>query len=374
MPLSSQLAVVASNQAVADAGIDLDHMDRDRMGVVLGTAGGSSIDETEKAAFKLATSKSARLSPFLGIKVWPNMASYFVAERHNLRGYNMTVCTACASGNQAIGEAAKIIQRGDADLILTGGTEYLLSQTIFASFTMARGLSSSYNDQPEKAMRPFDADRDGFIPGLGSAILVLERLDQAQRRGRASMPRFSGFGASNDSYNLIAPDPDGSGAALAIKNALNDARIHPEAVDYINAHGTSTQLGDKAETNAIKTVFGDDAYQIPISSTKSMVGHMMGAAGAVEAMVSALSIYESRIHPTINYDHPIPTAIWIMCPISPAMRISRSRSPTPLDWAGRMPAWCWVAWTDADQHRYRLNKTACSPVQSGSTPVGKSQS
>jgi 3-oxoacyl-[acyl-carrier-protein] synthase II len=306
MPLSSQLAVVAADQALHDSCLNLDEVDRDRVGVIIGTAGGNSVQETEAATLKIANSNVKRITPVFSIKVWPNMAAYFIAERHHFRGYNMTVCTACASGTQAIGEAAMIVRRGGADVVVTGATEFFISHTLFLSFIASQGLSTQFNDQPERAMRPFDADRDGFIPGAGSAIMVLEPLERAQARGARIYAEILGAGVSNDAFNLIAPDPNGAGAALAMTNAMADASVEPSDVGYINAHGTSTPLGDAKETMAIKAAFGDYAYKIPISSTKSMVGHMMGASGALEAVASVMTLQDQIIHPTINYETPDP--------------------------------------------------------------------
>ena len=202
-------------------------------------------------------------------------------------------------------EAARVIERGDADIMLTGGTEHLATETVLAGFVAMRAMATSYNDDPARAMRPFDANREGFIAGLGCAVLVLERLEHAQARGAPIYAEVLGSGAANDAFHLIAPDPDGAGAALAMKRALDDAGINITDVDYINAHGTSTPAGDVAETKAIKTVFGENAYDIPVSSSKSMVGHMMGAAGAVEAVACIMTLNEGIIHPTIPINrHP----------------------------------------------------------------------
>jgi len=306
MAYASQLGVVAATQAVEDSGLDLDQEERDQIGVLVGTAGGSSLEETEKLTLQLVQQGAGRLSPFQAIRLWPNMASYFVAETFKLRGHNGTVCTACAAATQAIGEAAEVIRRGDAEVMVTGGTESMVSEALLAGFSAMRALPTSFNAEPERAMRPFDADREGFVPAQGSAMFVLESLAHAQERGARIYAEVLGFGSSNDTFHIIAPDPEGTGAALAVQRALASAGVGIEAVDYINAHGTSTPLGDVAETKVIKRVFGERAYQIPISATKSMIGHMMGATGAVEAMVCVMSIQEGIIHPTINYETPDP--------------------------------------------------------------------
>ncbi|MBC8249357.1 MAG: beta-ketoacyl-ACP synthase II [Anaerolineales bacterium] len=306
MAVASQIAVIATGQALEDAGLDLEQEDRDRIGVLIGTAGGSSIEETERITMQLMDRGSGRLSPFQVVRLWPNMASYFVAEAYQVRGHNGTVCTACAAATQAIGDATEVIRRGAAEVMITGGTESMISQTMLAGFVAMRALPTSYNDEPERAMRPFDADREGFVGAQGSAMLILESLAHAQARGARIHAEVLGAGVSNDAFHMIAPDPEGSGAALAIRRALADAGVEPEAVGYINAHAASTPLGDLAETKAIKAVYGKHAYEIPISSTKSMIGHMMGATGAVEAMACVMSIQEGIIHPTINYETPDP--------------------------------------------------------------------
>jgi 3-oxoacyl-[acyl-carrier-protein] synthase II len=306
MAHASQLAVIASGEALGDAGLDLEQEDRDRIGVLVGTAGGSTIEEVERAAMQLMEQGARRSPPFQAVRLWPNMASYFVAETYRVRGYNGTVCTACASASQAIGEAAEVIRRGGADVMITGGTESMVSRTMLAGFAAMRALATSYNDEPERAMRPFDADREGFVSAQGSAMLVLESLAHAKGRGARIYAEVLGLGVSNDIFHMIAPDPGGEGAALAIRQALASARVSTEEVDYINAHGPSTPLGDLAETRAIKAVFGERAYEIPVSSTKSMTGHMMGATGAVEAIACVMSIHEGVIHPTINYETPDP--------------------------------------------------------------------
>ncbi len=306
MAPASQLAVAATGEALRDAGLDLEGADRDRIGVVVGTAGGSTVEETERAAMQMMQQDSQRQSPFQIVRLWPNMTSYFVAEAYQLRGYNCTICTACASATQAIGEAAEVIRRGVAEVMVTGGTESMVSKIVLAGFIAMRALATSFNDEPERAMRPFDADREGFVSAQGSAMLVLESLTHARDRRAHIYAEVLGYGVSNDVYHIIAPAPEGEGAVLAVRQALASAQVSIEEVDYINAHGTSTPLGDVAETKAIKAVFGKRAYEIPISSTKSMIGHMMGATGAVEALACVMSIQEGIVHPTINYETPDP--------------------------------------------------------------------
>jgi 3-oxoacyl-[acyl-carrier-protein] synthase II len=216
------------------------------------------------------------------------------------------VCTACAAATQAIGEAAELIRRGQADIIITGGTESLLSKVAYTGFDAMCVFPRSFNEEPWRASRPFDADREGFVPAQGAGIFILETLDSARTRDATIHAEILGYGISNDAYNMVAPDPAGAGAALAIRRALENSGITTEDVDYINAHGTATLLGDVAETNAIKAAFGERAYEIPISATKSMVGHMLGATGAIEAIACVKSIETGVIHPTINLETPDP--------------------------------------------------------------------
>ena len=306
MTFSTQVALVATEQAIADAGLDLDREDREKIGVIIGTSGASTVDESEKATRQLLSEDTRKLRPFQVLRFWPNMPSFFIAERYNLQGYNSTVCTACAAGTQAIGDAATLIKSGAAEIMVAGASEFMVAETVLAGFTAMRALSTSYTDEPEKAMRPFDANREGFVPAIGGTVMILESLDHAQARDAHIYGEILGSGVSSDAYHMIVPDPEGKGAALAIRRALEDAHVSVEDVDYINAHGTATPLGDLAETKAIKTVFGNHAYNVPISSTKSMIGHMMGATGAVEAAICLMTIRDGVIHPTINLDTPDP--------------------------------------------------------------------
>ena len=251
-------------------------------------------------------SANGRMSPFQILRFWPNMPAYFIANEFELRGYNSTVCTACASGTQAIGDAFKLVQHGQAEIMLAGATESLVAISPLAGFTAMKALSTSYNEKPAKASRPFDADREGFVPSQGTAMMILESLDHARNRNATIYGEILGVGISNDAYHMIAPHPEGRGGALAMQRALDDARLSIDAIDYINAHAASTPLGDKSETYAIKRAFGERAYDIPISSTKSMVGHMMAATGALEAVVCIQTINGNIIHPTINYETPDP--------------------------------------------------------------------
>jgi len=300
----SQFAVAAAKMALEDAGLTINEANAEDVGVLLGNAAGG-LDDTEKACRIMFERGGMRISPFYIVMMPPNMAAFQVAYTYGIKGYNSTIATACAAGTQAIGEAAEVIRRGKAEVMVTGGTEGGLCELALAAFSVGRAYSTR-NDEPERACRPFDKDRDGFVGAEGAGILILESLEHALARGAHIYAEVLGYGASNDAYHLIAPDPEGWGAARAMRWALEDAGISPEDVDYINAHGTGTPLGDAAETAAIKRVFGDHAYRVPISSTKSMIGHLWGAAGAVEAIVCVLTIRDNIIHPTINYETPDP--------------------------------------------------------------------
>ena len=298
----SQFAVAAAKEALEDAQLSLEEIDPEQVGVLIGSAIGG-LDAMDEAMRNLVAGK--RLSPFYLVTTVANMAAFHVCHIYGLKGYNNTVVTACAAGLQAVGEAAEVIRRGAAQVMVTGGTESSSSELGLAGFTAMRGLSTR-NDDPQGACRPFDRDRDGFVCSEGCGMLVLENLEHALGRGAHIYAEVLGYSATSDAYNLVAPDPEAEGAARAIRWAIEDAGIRPEAVDYINAHGTSTPLNDTMETLAIKKVFGEHAYQVPISSTKSMIGHLFGGAGALAAIVCALTIEHGIIHPTINYETPDP--------------------------------------------------------------------
>jgi 3-oxoacyl-[acyl-carrier-protein] synthase II len=300
----SQLAVAAAGLAIENAGLDLSKEDAERLGVVTGSGVGG-LPTTEDNARILVEKGGMKMSPFFIPMMLPNMASANVSRIYGLKGYTSTVITACAAGNQAIGDAAEAIRRGAAHTILGGGCEAGISQLGLGGFNIIKALTRQ-NDEPEKASRPFDASRDGFVPAEGAAFLVLESLEHALDRGADIIAEMSGYGVSSDAFHAVQPDEDGAGAARAIRWALEDAGVKPKDVDYVNAHGTSTPLNDLSETLAIKLAFGDHAYKVPISSTKSMIGHALGGAGALEAVVSIQTILEGEIHPTINYEVPDP--------------------------------------------------------------------
>lgn len=299
-----QFAVAASHIAVKDADINLSNEDPNRVGVVVGSAAGGF--ETIEKNYKILMEKGPdRCSPFTVPMLIVNMAAGWVSMIHNARGPNTCAVTACATSAHSIGDAARIIARGDADVMFAGGAEAPVTALCMAGFAAARTLSLR-NDAPEKASRPFDKDRDGFVMAEGAAILILESLTHAKNRGAKIYAEFAGYGMTGDAHDIVAPCADGDGAGRAINAALKDANLKHEEVDYVNAHGTSTPLGDKAETLAIKRAFGDHAYKLAVSSTKSMTGHLLGATGALEAAVSIMSITDSAIPPTINLDNQDP--------------------------------------------------------------------
>jgi 3-oxoacyl-[acyl-carrier-protein] synthase II len=300
----SQLAVGAAAQALADSKLDMAAEDHDRVGVLLGTGIGG-LPETEEQSRILVGKGGMRMTPFFVPMMLPNMATANVSRVFGATGFSNTTITACAAGTQAIGEAREAILRGRADVIITGGTEAGICQLGLGGFCTIQALTRR-NDDPEHASRPFDAKRDGFAPAEGAAVLVVESEEHARARGARIYGEVIGYGASSDAFHLVQPPEDGSGAARAMRWALADAGIRPGDVDYINAHGTSTPLNDAAETKAIKLVFGEHARGVPISSTKSMIGHSLGASGALEAVVSLKTICEGVIHPTANYEFPDP--------------------------------------------------------------------
>ncbi|MBI5956072.1 MAG: beta-ketoacyl-ACP synthase II [Chloroflexi bacterium] len=304
MSRCSQLALVAAQMALEDAGIKTPLEEYERTGVLVGTSVGGFSEGIE--GHKVMLEKGGlRLSPFFGTTILPNMPSFQVSYAFGAKGYTNSISTACATGTQAIGEAADVIRRGAADTIIAGGTEAIVVEIGIAAFCVMRALTTR-NDEPERASRPFDLHRDGFVLGEGAGIVILEELEHARARGARIYAEVLGHASSSDAYHLAAPDPEGKGAIRAMLWSLADAGIRPEEVDYINAHGTSTPINDAVESLAIKQVFGEHAYKVPISSTKSMIGHAMGGAGAIEAIACALTIHHNLIHPTVNYETPDP--------------------------------------------------------------------
>lgn len=300
----SQFAVVASRQALEDAQLEITDENRLRIGAVIGSGiGGISTIQEQMGVYH--ENGPTRISPFTVPMMLADTAGGMVAIYLQIQGPNMAVVTACATGTNAVGEAAEIIRRGQADVMLAGGSEAAVVPLAFGGLASMTAMTTR-NEEPEKASRPFDADRDGFLMGEGAAVLVLESLEHAQARGARMLAEVQGYGVTNDAYHISAPAENGRGAADCMRMALNQRGVDIHEIDYINAHGTSTPLNDKSETAAIKTVFGEAAYDIPISSTKSMTGHLMGASGALEAMFCTLALRDNMLPPTINYETPDP--------------------------------------------------------------------
>jgi 3-oxoacyl-[acyl-carrier-protein] synthase II len=300
----AQLAMAAAKMSIEDSGIDLERVDRDRFGV-LASSGIGGLKTLEDQFSILMNKGPSRVSAFTIPMLISNMASGLISMEFGLRGPNMCIVTACATSNNAIGESWRMIKFGDADIFIAGGSEAAIVELGLAGFSAMRALSRR-NDQPERASRPFDRDRDGFIMSEGAGIAIVEELEHAKKRGARIYCELAGYGLSADAYHMTAPPEDGGGAARAMKLALDHARLLPEQVDYINAHATSTGLGDISETRAIKMVFGDKPKNTSISSTKSMTGHLLGGAGAVEMAACAMAIRDGIIPPTINLENPDP--------------------------------------------------------------------
>ena len=300
----SQFATAATLEAMEQAGLKVDESNRDRAGILIGTGIGGIITLLEQYEV-LRERGPERVSPFLIPMMISDNAAGNIAIRIGARGPNMALATACASGTNALGEAAEMIRRGSADVMIAGGAEAAITALSMAGMNVMTALSTR-NDDPQTASRPFDKNRDGFLMGEGAGILILESLEYAQARGAKILCEFSGYGTTDDAHHISAPAENGAGAAISMSLALQNADLKPEDVSYINAHGTSTYLNDKSETAAIKTVFGEQAYKIPVSSTKSMTGHLLGASGALEGVISAMAIMNNILPPTINYETPDP--------------------------------------------------------------------
>jgi len=304
MDLFTQYAVAAAMMAVENSQLKVTDERPDRIGVLVGTGMGGIPMLVEQHRILLEKGPG-RVSPFFIPGIITNMASGRISIQVGAKGPNSCVSTACATGNHAIGDSFRIIQRGEADIMLAGGTEAVIAPLCVAGFSSCKALSTR-NDEPERASRPFDKERDGFVMGEGAAVLILEALDHALDRGATIYAEVIGYAMSADAYHVTAPAPGGEGAAQSMRGALRDAGLAPEAVDYINAHGTSTPYNDANETLAIKTVFGEHAYRLAVSSIKSMIGHTLGAAGAIEAGATVLSLTHGILPPTINYEYPDP--------------------------------------------------------------------
>ncbi len=299
----SQMAVAAARMALDHSGLDLGAVDLERVGVVIGNGGGG-LPNDQEAMNTLRERGGMKVDPFYVSKRLSNMAGGNVAIQFGLLGYNNTVTTACAAGTQAIGDAVEVIRRGAADVMLAGGAEAGICELGLAGFSSMRALTSGFNDTPERASRPFDRDRDGFVPGEGSGVLVLESLEHARARGAEPLAEVTGYGVSADAAYLVAPAENGAGAARAMRLAMANAGIAPTSVDAISAHATSTDVGDRAETEAIKSVFGEYAPRLHVSAMKSQIGHLLGGAGGVETVAVVQSLRTGVVTPTLNLEHP----------------------------------------------------------------------
>jgi 3-oxoacyl-[acyl-carrier-protein] synthase II len=295
-------ALAAATLAIEDSGLKITESNADKVGVSVG-AGIGGLSSIEHCSKVLNDKGHRRVSPFFIPMTIINLAAGQISIRFGAKGPNSALATACATGTHSIGDSFKIIQRGDADAMITGGAEAVISPLGIAGFAAMKALSTR-NDAPEKASRPFDRDRDGFVMGEGGGVLILEELEQALSRGARIYSEVIGYGLNSDAYHITSPEPNGEGASKCMKAAIKDGGIHPEEVNYINAHGTSTKYGDEVETSAIKAVFGDHAYKLCVNSTKSMIGHLLGASGGVEGAICALSVYNKIVPPTINLDNP----------------------------------------------------------------------
>lgn len=300
----SQLVVAAAFNALSDSRIDIAKQDSNRLGVVLGNGIGG-LPDTEEQCGVMNNKGAMRVSPFFIPMILPNMAAANVSRLIGLKGYSSTVITACAAGTQGIGEGVEVIRRGLADVVFSGGTEAGITKLALSGFSVIKALTSR-NEEPEKASSPFDVKRDGFVPAEGAGILILEELQHALKRDAKIYAEIIGYGVSSDAFHQVQPEDEGIGASRAILVAMRDADVKAEDIDYVNAHGTSTPLNDAAETSALKKALGNYAYKIPISSTKSMIGHAMGASGAIEAVAVVKTIQTGMIHPTINLENPDP--------------------------------------------------------------------
>ncbi len=300
----TQYTLYATIEAIEDSKMDLGKINKDRVGVII-ASGIGGVTVWEEQFKRLLNNGPSRVNPMFIPMLIINTAPGTIAIHYGFRGPNFSVVSACASSGHAIGESLRKIQYGEADIIITGGAEAPITPLALAGFSVLRALSKR-NNEPEKASRPFDRDRDGFVMAEGCGILVLEELEHAKKRGARIYAEISGYGASDDAFHITAPDESAEGPAIAMKNAIADAGLKPEDIDYVNAHGTSTELNDKIETKAIKNTFGEHSKKLAISSTKSMTGHLLGAASAIEAVATVLSVYEDFVHPTINLENPDP--------------------------------------------------------------------
>lgn len=327
-----QFSIAATRMAVQDAGFDPEQVDRERVGVIIGSGVGG-IGTFERQHSQLIEKGPGRVSPFFIPMMIADMASGMVSILFGFKGPNYTTVSACSSGAHGIGDSFRILQRGEADLMITGGSEASITPMAVAGFSSMKALSLR-NAEPTRASRPFDADRDGFVLGEGAGIIVLETLDHAKKRNARIYAELVGYGATADAYHMTAPHETGEGAVKAMRVALKDAGLHPDDIDYINAHGTSTPLGDRVETLAIKSTFGDYAYRLSVSSTKSLIGHLLGASGGVEFVATVLSVAEDVVHPTVNQESPDPECDLDYVPNSAKKRIVRAAMTNSFGFGG----------------------------------------
>lgn len=312
--------MAATEMAVKDAGLNLDKIDRDRVGVIFGSGIGGMITYHQQQETLYQTGGPHRISPFFVTMMIADIVAGHIAMRYQFKGPNYATTSACATSAHAIADAFMLIQRGDMDVAVTGGSEAPICPMGVGGFNAMKALSTR-NDEPEKACRPFDAKRDGFVMGEGAAVLILEELNHALKRGARIYAELAGMGLTADAYHVTAPAPGGEGAVRSMRLCIKDAGMQPNEIDYINAHGTSTPYNDKTETEAIKTVFGEHAYKLHVSSTKSMTGHLLGAAGAIEAIITVLAVYHDEIPPTINYEFPDPECDLNYVPNKPIKKV-----------------------------------------------------
>jgi len=305
MDLFTQFGVAATDMAIKDSGLNLEIEDRNRIGVIYGSGIGGMWTYLKQQETLYETKGPHRISPFFVPMLISDICAGYISMRHNLKGPNYATTSACATGNNAIIDAVMLIERGTSDIMVAGGSEAVISPMGVGGFNAMKALSTR-NDAPEKASRPFDKERDGFVIGEGAATIILEELEHAKKRGARIYTEFAGFGLSADAYHITQPAPGGEGAVRSMKMAMESADLTPEDIDYVNVHGTSTPIGDISESDAIKNAFGDHSRKVAISSTKSMTGHLLGAAGAAEAVATILAIYNQIAPPTINYEFPDP--------------------------------------------------------------------
>jgi 3-oxoacyl-[acyl-carrier-protein] synthase II len=346
MSRATQFAVAAARQALDDSGIAVTDASSEEIGVLLGT-GTSAFPEIEQGARVWIAKGGMRMNPFFAPMVLPNMCASQVSIQFGLRGYNSTIVTACAATTQAIGEAAEVIRRGAATAMVAGGTEAAISEFGLAAFCLLRAMSQR-NDDPQRASRPFDKHRDGMVPGEGAAALVLERLDHALARGARVYAELVGFGCSGDAYHIVAPAPDGRGAAKAMARALDQAGLRPRDVDYINAHGTATDLNDPMETTAVRIVFGEWADSLPLSANKSMFGHLLGGCGSLEAISTIMTVVDGVMPPTINYETPDPACDLDYVPNVARRGDVRVAMKNSFGFGGHNAALLWRRWDAGD--------------------------